>query len=66
MLKKAKESQATKHLTLEKILLELRKIKTVAYDGDTSGTIMPLTKTQRDILETFGASAHELIASLLP
>jgi len=66
MLKKAKESQVTKHLTLEKILLELRKIKTVTYDGDTSGTIMPLTKMQRDILETFGSSAHELITSLLP
>ncbi|MDR1840960.1 MAG: hypothetical protein LBQ86_03445 [Holophagales bacterium] len=66
MLKKAKESQATKHLTLEKILLELRKIKAVTYNGDTAGTIMPLTTMQRGILETIGSSAHELITSLLP
>jgi len=59
MMKRLKESRALKGLTLEKALLELKKIKSVAY-GDSSRAVMPLTKLQRDILEAMGTSEVEL------
>jgi transposase len=59
MMKKLKESTALKRMTLDKALLELRKIKSVTYD-DSSATLMPLTKLQREILETMGTSEKEL------
>jgi len=63
MMKRLKESGALKGLTLEKALLELRKIKAVTY-ADSSRALMPLTKLQREVLEAMGASEAELRASL--
>jgi len=42
----------TKHLTFERVLLELEKICVVTL-GDKTQMITPLTKLQRTILETF-------------
>jgi len=42
----------TKHLTFERVLLELEKIRVVTL-GDKTQMITPLTKLQRTILETF-------------
>jgi transposase len=63
MMKRLKECKTMKHLTLEKILLELRKIKSVTYD-DSSKMLMPLTKLQREVLEAMGTSEMALKASL--
>ena len=41
----------TKHLTFEKVLLELEKIRAVTLDDKTQ-MITPLTKLQRIIFET--------------
>jgi transposase len=65
MMKKLKESKALKHLALDKALLELRKIKFVTYDGSTK-LLMPLTKLQRDVLESMGSSEIELRNALNP
>ncbi|MCL1908368.1 MAG: transposase [Holophagaceae bacterium] len=64
MMKKLKECKTLKRLTLEKIMLELKKIKSVTYD-DSSRAIMPLTKLQREILEAMGSSETELRASIV-
>jgi transposase len=59
MLHKVKGSNVTKNLTLEKVLIELRKIKSVTF-WDSSRALMPLTKTQKTILEVLELSAQEL------
>ena len=63
MMKKLKENKAMKRLTLEKVLLELRKIRSVTY-ADSSRMLMPLTKLQRELLEAMGSSEAELRASM--
>ena len=63
MMKRLKENKALKRLTLEKVLRELKKIKSVTYE-DSSKALMPLTKLQREILEAMGTSGAELRASV--
>jgi transposase len=59
LLRKVKDNPETKHLTLNKALLELRKIRSVTFE-DASRALMPLTKLQRTILDAIGIS-HELL-----
>jgi len=59
LLSKIKENQATKHLTLGKVLIEFRKIKSITFD-DSTRMLQPLTKLQRTILEAIGISPKEL------
>ena len=63
LLKKIKDNKETKHLTLEKVILELRKIKIITYD-DSSRKLTPLTKSQKTILETAAISTKELLGSV--
>jgi hypothetical protein len=63
MMKRLKGNKALKHLTLEKVVRELKKIKSVTYE-DSSRAVMPLTKLQREILEAMGSSEAELRASM--
>ena len=44
-----KSDQQTKRMTFEKVMLELRKIKTVTM-SDGSNAMIPLTKQQKTIL----------------
>jgi len=53
MLCKMKSDSQIKHLTLEKVLIELRKIKTVTLT-DLTEILIPLTKMQKTILSSFG------------
>lgn len=62
LLRKLKDDQKTKHLTLEKVLLELRKIKVVTFE-DLSRVLIPLTKIQKTILDVLGLSVNELQCS---
>jgi transposase len=57
LMKKVKGNKDTKSLTLEKVLLELRKIKTVTL-ADLSKVIMPLTKLQKIILSAIDVPAE--------
>jgi transposase len=63
MLKRLKENDALKYLTQEKVLLELKKIKSASYDNSNK-LIMPLTKLQREILEAMGTSEKQLLNSI--
>ena len=49
----------TKHLTFEKVLIELRKIKSVTL-ADMSEVLMPLTKLQKTILSTLDVPVEAL------
>jgi len=55
MLRLLKQSNDTKHLTFERVLLELRKIKAVTL-SDMSEVLMPLTKLQKTILSVLGVT----------
>jgi hypothetical protein len=63
MLKRLKDGGGPGQVTLEKALLELRKIKRVTYE-DSSAALMPLTKQQRGLLGAMGASEADLRAWL--
>jgi len=54
-----KQNPQTKHLTLEKSLLELRKIKSVTL-SEMKEVLMPLTKRQKTILSVLGVSLESL------
>jgi transposase len=56
---KIKDEPETKSLTIKKVLLELRKIKTVTF-SDFSRSIMPLTKLQKLILDALGLTQKDL------
>jgi transposase len=58
-----KERQETKHLTIERVLLELRKIRYITFE-DSSRIPTPTTKLQKTILTALGFSLHELQVSL--
>jgi len=60
MLRKIKENAQTKHLTFEKILIELRKIKAVSLT-DMSDILLPLTKLQKTILSVLDVSKDGLL-----
>ena len=62
LLGKIKGAKSTKQLTLEKVILELKKIQVVTYE-DSSRALMPLTKTHKIILEAIGLSVEDLIDS---
>jgi len=59
LLCKIKGNQDTKQITLEKVLMEFRKIKAITFE-DLSRMLMPLTKMQRTILEVIGVSPNKL------
>jgi len=59
LLGKIKDNAQTKHLTLDKALRELRKIKSITFE-DLSRTLVPVTKLQRTILEAIGLSQDDL------
>jgi transposase len=58
-MKRIKENKETKHLTLEKVLRELRKIKTFTL-SDMSKLISPLTKLQKTIFTSLGVTQERL------
>jgi len=62
LLAKIKANPETKNMTLEKALIELRKIRAIIYENGTR-QLPPLTKTQKTILETIGVPPDELVAS---
>jgi transposase len=59
LMKKVKGYKETKNLTIEKVLLELRKIKVVTF-ADLSKILTPLTKLQKTILNAIGVSTEKL------
>jgi len=61
MLRKIKENVQTKHLTFEKILIELKKIKAVSLT-DMSEILLPLTKLQKTVLSVLDVSIDGLLA----
>jgi transposase len=63
LLTKIKRKEETKKLTLEKILIELRKIKVVTFE-DATRRLIPVTKTQRMIIEALDFSTEELLRSV--
>jgi len=60
LLRRIKSDNLTKHLTFEKILIELRKIKTVTL-SDQSQTLIPLTKMQKTILSVLDVPFDSLL-----
>jgi hypothetical protein len=63
LVNKIKGSQKTKKFTIKKIFNELRKIKTITFEGSRR-MMMPLTKLQKGILETMGISHEKLVETL--
>jgi transposase len=61
LLGKVKAQTETKRFTLDKVLLELKKIKTVTM-SDQHRLVTPLTKTQKTILAALGIS-HEVLTN---
>ena len=61
LLGKVKAQTETKRFTLNKVLLELKKIKTVTM-SDRQRLVTPLTKTQKTILAALGIS-HEALTN---
>jgi len=60
MLNRLRNNEATKKLTFEKVLIELKKIRSVIM-SDLSENLMTLTKTQKNILEVFNVDMNDLI-----
>jgi transposase len=60
MLRKVKGDMQTKHLTFEKILIELRKIKSVTL-ADLTEALTPLTKLQKTILSVLDVPHDKLL-----
>ncbi|MDR2971791.1 MAG: transposase [Bacteroidales bacterium] len=60
MLNKIKQHEQIKHITLEKALRELRKIKVLSFE-DYTRTLLPLTKLQKTILDAFHISNDQII-----
>ena len=60
MRRMIKNAPQTKHLTFEKILIELRKIKTVML-SDMNEVLIPLTKLQKTILSALGVPLEALV-----
>ena len=63
LLGKVKAQTDTRRLTLDKVLLELKKIKTVIM-SDRHRMVTPLTKTQKTILAALGISHENLLNSI--
>jgi transposase len=63
MLNMIKNATETKQFTMKKILMELRKIKSITFE-DSRRIVMPLTKLQRVILECIGVPHQKLLDSL--
>ena len=61
LLAKVKGQTETKKFTLDKVLLELKKIKTVTM-SDRHRLVTPLTKTQKSILAALDI-AHEALTN---
>ena len=62
LLRKVKNSKELKNSTLEKVLLELRKIRYVTFE-DLSRLLTPITRKQRIIIEALGFSTKDLFDS---
>ena len=60
MRRMVKNDTQTKHLTFEKILIELRKIKLVTL-SDLSEVLIPMTKLQKTILSILGVPLEALV-----
>ena len=60
MLNRLKNNEITKKLTFEKVLIELKKIRTVIM-SDMSENLITLTKTQKTILELFNVKESDLM-----
>jgi transposase len=60
MSRMIKNDSQTKHLTFDKILIELRKIKSVTL-SDMREMLIPLTKLQKTILSILGVSLEALV-----
>ena len=58
-----KATPEIKHLTLDKVTRELKKIRTAVF-SDYSRLLMPVTKLQRTILEALGLSTTDLTDSI--
>ncbi|GHV38561.1 hypothetical protein FACS1894187_17510 [Synergistales bacterium] len=63
LLKKVKAQTETKRMTLDKVLIELKKIKVITM-LDMHKIITPLTKTQKDILAALAIPVMDLINSV--
>ena len=63
LISKIKDDTDIKHITLEKALIEFRKIKAITFE-DSSRMLMPMTKLQRTILEAIGVSPNKLQDSI--
>ena len=61
MRRKIKDDPQTKHLTFEKIMIELRKIKSVTL-SDMREVLIPLTKQQKTILSVLSVTPEALTA----
>jgi transposase len=59
MFRVMKGDPQTKHLTFDKVLSELRKIKSVTL-SDLSEMLIPLTKLQKTILSTLSVAVEKL------
>ena len=59
MLRVIKSDSQTKHLSFDKALIELRKIKSVTL-SDLSEILIPLTKLQKTILSTLSVAVDNL------
>jgi len=59
MLRVIKGDPQTKHLTFDKVLIELKKIKSVTL-SDLSEMLIPLTKLQKTILSTLSVAVEKL------
>jgi transposase len=59
MLRVVKDNPQTKHLSFDKVLIELRKIKSVTL-SDLREMLIPLTKLQKTILSTLSVAVEKL------
>ena len=62
MLNVIKNNEATKHLTFEKVMIELKKIRFATYENGEKD-LLPLTKLQKTILSTFTIEKEKLFKS---
>jgi transposase len=59
-----KRDLSVKHLTIEKVLMELKKIRTVTL-SDLTRHLLPITKMQRLILAGLGLSSDKMVDSFI-
>ncbi|MDR1657345.1 MAG: IS1634 family transposase, partial [Deltaproteobacteria bacterium] len=64
MMHMVKRDSTVKHLTIEKVLMELKKIRTVTLSNLTRH-LLPITKIQRLILAGLGLSSDKMLDSFI-